>query len=82
MAYLWFSSPVPVWINPTCCQQISHVEEAAEILLYHWPKAAIRDPICVAAQRACYDALRGAGGVENARTVFETAAREVGVLAK
>lgn len=82
MAYLWFTSPVPVWINPTCCQQIAHVEEAAEILLYHWPKAAMTDPISVTAQRACYDALRGAGEVESARAAFEAAAREVGVLAR
>ncbi|MDF2809474.1 MAG: hypothetical protein K0S56_505, partial [Microvirga sp.] len=33
MAYLWFSEPVPVWIKPTKCKHVSHVEEAAEVML-------------------------------------------------
>jgi hypothetical protein len=82
MAMLWFSSPVLFWTEPTLCKNVSHVEEAAEVLLNDWLKSAMRDPICVAAQKACYDALRGAGEVENARAVFEAAARELGVLGK
>ena len=77
---LLFSTPVPVWTEPTRCQHVSHVKEAAEILLYHWPKTAMDDPICVAARKACLAALRGEGDVQNARTAFEAAAREVGVL--
>jgi hypothetical protein len=82
MAMLWFSFPVLVWTKPTVCKNVSHVQEAAEVLLYEWPKSAMRDPICIAAQRACFDAMQGTGEVENARSVFEAAALEVGILGK
>ncbi|MDF2813078.1 MAG: hypothetical protein K0S56_4109 [Microvirga sp.] len=80
MPYLWFSTPVPVLIKTGQCQEISHVEEAAEILLYHWPKSAFGDLICLAAQKACHSALTGKGEIENARSTFEAAAREAGIL--
>jgi hypothetical protein len=64
----------------TLCRNVSHVEEAAEVLLNECPKSAMRDPICLAARKACYDALRGVGEVENARTEFAATAREVGIL--
>lgn len=82
MAYLWFSEPVKVWIRPTRCKLVSHVLEAAEVLLKEWPKSATSDPICIAARKACLDALSGTGEVENARATFEAAAREVGILGK
>jgi hypothetical protein len=82
MAMLWFPSPVLIWIKPTKCKNVSDVEEAAEVLLYEWPKLAMLNPICVTAQRACYNALQGMGEVENVHSMFEAAAREVGILGK
>jgi hypothetical protein len=80
MPYLWFSSPVPVTIKTGSCQNICHVEEAAEILLHHWPREDISDPLSIAARQACLDALQGRSDIENARTAFEAAARDVGIL--
>ena len=80
MADLRFSSPVPIRVHANVRKTIWRADEAAEVLLYDWPKSAIDDPICKAAMKACHDAIAGKGAVQNARTVFEAAAREVGIL--
>lgn len=78
MAYLWFSKPVPVWTKPTRCKLVSHVEEAAEVLLNEWPNN--RELFALSAQKACLAALEGTGDIETARIAFEDAAREAGIL--
>ena len=77
MADLRFSSPVPIRVHANVRKTISRADEAAEALLYDWPKSALGDPICKAAMKACHEAITGKGAVQNARTVFEAAAREV-----
>lgn len=81
MAYLWFSSPVPVWTKPTRCKHVSHVLEAAEVLLKEFPKGKGRQA-CLTARIACLAALEGTGDIETARSAFEAAAREAGILGK
>ena len=80
MATLWFSSPVPVWINPKICKLVAHVEDAAEVLFYSWPRDATTDPGYRTAIKACYNALAGIDDAETARAIFEAAAQAVGLL--
>ncbi|KAB0265587.1 DUF982 domain-containing protein [Microvirga brassicacearum] len=61
-------------------RSVSRVDEAVEVLLYQCPKSATGDPIVRAALKACHDAMSGNSAVQNAKTAFEAAAREIGIL--
>jgi hypothetical protein len=80
MAKRLFSAPVMVWTKAGLRRSVTGVDEAAEVLLYDVPKISQNDRIVRSAMRACHDALTGNGETENARTIFEAAAREVGIL--
>ncbi|KAB0267861.1 DUF982 domain-containing protein [Microvirga brassicacearum] len=75
-----FSGPVVVCTRAGR-RIVSRVDEAAEILLYEVPGMAQGDHLVRTAMKACHDVLQGRGELENARTIFEAAMREVGLLA-
>jgi hypothetical protein len=81
MAGQLFSAPVVVRTRAGVRHIVSRVDEAAEILLYEVPGPAQGDCLVRTAMKACHDALHGKGEIENARTIFEAAMRELGLLA-
>ncbi|KAB0266823.1 DUF982 domain-containing protein [Microvirga brassicacearum] len=81
MVNLCFSTPVCVLVKQDIRRTVSRVDEAAEVLLYDFPKSSQDDSIVKAAMKASRDVMMGKGAVENARSIFEAAAREVGLLA-
>lgn len=61
-------------------QNITSVEEAAEFLLYDWPKR--EGPTYLAAQQSCLDALQEERSVDEAREAFVTAAKAAYIFVK
>lgn len=76
----WFSSPVALALDPRggVTTNVTHVEKAAEVLLFHWP--ATPGPKHLAAQEACLAALGGEGTVEEARQALVEAGEEADLL--
>jgi hypothetical protein len=82
MDKLWFSSPVKVWPKPGRGKNVSHVEQAAEVMLYDWPEEWKTAASLRAAKKACLSALEGVKTPEDARKAFEKAARDARILGK
>lgn len=61
-------------------RNITSVEEAAEFLLYDWPKR--EGPTYLAAQQSCLDALEEERSVDEAREAFITAAKAAYIFIK
>ncbi|SDP66382.1 DUF982 domain-containing protein [Phyllobacterium sp. OV277] len=61
-------------------RNITSVEEAAEFLLYDWPKR--EGPTYLAAQQTCLDALQEERSVNEAREAFITAAKAAYIFIK
>jgi hypothetical protein len=59
-------------------RSVSSTQEAAECLLFRWPRGT--GPKFVTATEACLAVLRGAEETAHARSAFEEAAKEVGIL--
>lgn len=77
---MWFHPPVALALDPRggVISQITHVEKAAEVLLYHWPATA--GPKHLAAREACLAALAGTGSAEDARQALVEAGEEADLL--
>lgn len=59
-------------------RSVASTQEAAECLLLRWPRGA--GPKFVTATEACLAVLRGLKETAHARSAFEEAAKEVGIL--
>lgn len=72
---------VPVLVKLGALDEIRSVAstwEAAECLLSRWPRGT--GPKFVTATEACLAVLRGSKETTHARSAFEEAAKEVGIL--
>lgn len=72
--------PVRVITDKGDLQEVSSADEAAHVLVSRWrgPWGSNKH---VKAQAACLDAIEGKCSPDHARTAFEDAAREAGILA-
>ncbi|WP_432288375.1 DUF982 domain-containing protein [Aminobacter sp. BA135] len=74
-----FDTPVLVQLGAVDeIRSVASTQEAAECLLFRWPRAT--GPNFVTATEACLAVLQGTKETSDARSAFEEAAREVGIL--
>ena len=78
MDKLWFSAPVKVWTSASRAKYVSHVEQAAEIMLNDWPEAWKKAASLRAAKKVALAAFEGAiKPDEAARAAFERAEAKI-----
>lgn len=83
MAKMIWQPSVFVWLQGKSAlvrQSVKDVEEAAEILLYRWPKKKRTGEAYDNARQKLVDCWEGNCDIEQARQAFEDAAREAGIL--
>lgn len=80
--FAWWDEPVRVFVNGSTVVAVTRLGKAVELLLTDWP---VNGPAYLEARKAAlkaFSAPKDAVVQDRARTAFEEAAREAGILAE
>ena len=77
---LWFSAPVKVWTKASRAKFVSHVKQAAEVMLNDWPEEWKEAASWRAAKKAALAAFEGEVKPDKVRDAFAEAAEEAHIL--